>query len=255
MIKIKTDGVCGFKPSIKGMRKPMNSLDKSDSLFECGFNPLDDGYCDIYFENVLEEIVEATDWHESGDDVQIGPNDHELMMKLSANGSSHSKYRRFIVVYADITAPLYMLKELDTYRMGVEKNSSSTMHKIHAKEFTLDDFSCEHLDSIPRQVRIADETLIYTSSKDVLNDVVRALNLYRELFLATKDKRYWWQMIQLLPSSYNQNREYMFSYETLAKIYQERKDHKLDEWREFCEWIKNLPYSEIITLEEKESLE
>lgn len=235
MIKIETDGVVGFKYAIKGMRKPMNSLDRSDSMFQCGFNPLDDGYCDIYYDNILNELVESVDWHEAGDDVQVGPNDHELMMKLGKSGSSHSKYRRFIIVYADITAPLYMLKELDTYRMGVEKNSSSTMHKIHAKEFTLEDFSCEHLNS---------------EELEHLESTIKLLNANRVLFLDSKNKQDWWQMIQLLPSSYNQNREYMFSYEALAKIYQERKDHKLDDWRYLCDWIKSLPYSEIITLEE-----
>lgn len=163
------------------------------------------------------------------------------MMKLAAGGPVHAKYRRMIVVYLDITAPLYWWKEFDTYKVGTVANSCSTMHKIAEKEFTLEDFSVEHLlwsdnnmsaEDIPVQ---AMENLIYI------------LNHYRESFLATKNKRDWWQMIQLLPTSYNQKRTVMLNYEVLAGIYPMRKNHKLDEWREFCQWIEQLPYSEIIT--------
>lgn len=169
----------------------------------------------------------------------VGENDHELMMKLAEGGSVHAKYRRMIVVYLDITAPLYWWKEFDTYKVGTVANSCSTMHKIAAKEFELDDFSHEHLiefGSFPHPDYMF-EPLEYT---------IWHLNTARTLYLETKDKRYWWQMTQLLPSSYNQKRTVMLNYEVLAGIYPMRKEHKLDEWREFCRWIEDLPYSEII---------
>lgn len=173
------------------------------------------------------------------------------MLKLAKAGPVHAKYRRMITVYADITAPLYWWKEFDTYKVGTVANSCSTMHKIHAKEFELDDFSHEHLDSILHKARLDNDALIDISSNDILLDTIRALNVYRELFLATKDKAYWWQMIQLLPSSYNQKRTVMLNYEVLAHMYHDRKDHKLDEWRIFCETMKDqLPLSELFTLED-----
>lgn len=239
MIKIEdiNYSVTSFLMAIQGMRNPMNSWDKSDSgwsddwpsghgiLIESDY----DGYCNC----------------------RIGPNDQELMLKLAKAGSVHAKYRRMIVVYADITAPLYWWKEFDTYKVGTVANSCSTMHKIHAKEFELDDFSHDHLDSIPHKARLGNDALIDISSNDILLDTIRALNVYREMFLATKDKAYWWQMIQLLPSSYNQKRTVMLNYEVLAHMYHDRKDHKLDEWRIFCETMKNqLPLSELFTLED-----
>jgi hypothetical protein len=161
------------------------------------------------------------------------------MTSLAAGGPVHAKYRRMITVYLDITAPLYWWKEFDTYKVGTVANSCSTMHKIHAKEFTLEDFSLEHL--FP-DVRSAFEV-----------SVLHCLNVARNLYLNTKDKAYWWQMIQLLPSSYNQKRTIMLNYEVLANIYQSRRHHKLDEWHVFCDWIEGLPYSELIIGEPKES--
>ena len=249
MIKLENTEVLGWEAAIRGMRNPMNSWNKSDSAIQHGddywaiTNEADQNISENF---IIEQITKGLFY----DACYIGPNDHKLMMNLAKTGSVDAKFRRMIVVTVDITAPLYWWKEFDTYKVGTVANSCSTMHKIHSKEFTLEDFSCEHLDSILHKVRIADESLIDISSKDVLNDVVRALNLYRELFLATKDKAYWWQMIQLLPSSYNQCRTVMLNYEVLASQYRQRKDHKLDCWREYCGWIESLPYSEIITLEE-----
>lgn len=230
MIKLENTEVMGWEATVRGMRNPMNSWEKSDS-----------------YKTHIEDPVTL----ETADFAYfIGPDDHKLMMNLAKAGSVDAKFRRMIVVSVDITAPLYWWKEFDTYKVGTVANSCSTMHKIHAKEFTLEDFSHEHLDSILHKARLDSELLIDISSNDILLDVIRALNVYRELFLATKDKAYWWQMIQLLPSSYNQRRTVMLNYEVLAGIYPKRKDHKLDEWHTFCDWIKKLPYSEIITLEE-----
>lgn len=239
MIKLENTEVLGWEAAIRGMRNPMNSWEKSDS--GRGFISIDDRKDGSI--RTFSEFSPRTDYY-------IGPNDQDLMMRLAKAGSVDAKYRRMIVVTVDITAPLYWWKEFDTYKVGTVTNSCSTMHKIHAKEFTLEDFSCEHLDSILHKARLNNELLIDISSNDTLLDVIRALNVYRELFLATKDKAYWWQMIQLLPSSYNQRRTVMLNYEVLAGIYPKRKDHKLDEWHDFCDWIKSLPYSEIITLEE-----
>ena len=203
--------------------------------------------------------VANTSWDKSdselGGKYVIGPNDHSLMMKLRDAGTDHRKFMRMIVVYVDILAPLYWWKEFDTYKVGTVANSCSTMHKIHEKEFTLEDFSCEHLyatDDIDGMYYSTTAEEEFTSS-DVLKVVIEALNVYRDLYLKTKDKAYWWQMIQLLPSSYNQKRTVMLNYEVLANMYKSRKGHKLDEWREFCEWIETLPYSELITGEKDES--
>ena len=208
MIKIEQTNVCGWGSAIRGMRNPMNSWDKSDSLFTMG-------------------------------DTFIGENDRNLMMRLAKGGAVHAKYRRMITVYVDITAPLYWWKEFDTYKVGTVANSCSTMHKIHAKEFTLDDFSHEHLYG-NREERNVDEPI------GILNMVIDTLNLYREDLINYKDKDLWWQMIQLLPSSYNQKRTIMLNYEVLVGMYRDRKNHKLDEWHTFCDWIKSLPYSELI---------
>ena len=253
MLKIENTEVVGWEPAIRGARNPMNSWDKSDTYFFEG-TYVEDGQLKSDYVNFKGES--ANDRGFIGP-VVIGPNDHDLMMRLCKAGSADAKFRRMIICYADITAPLYVLKELDTYRMGVEKNSCSTMHKIHSKEFTPDDFSHEHLLTIDDLgldvglccIDIDGSTFFYTP--DIQLDIIcKALNKYRAKFLETKDKAYWWQMIQLLPSSYNQRRTYMFSYEALSKIYRERKDHKLDEWHVFCDWIRSLPYSELITLEE-----
>lgn len=240
MIKIENVTIHGLEETIRGMRNPMNSWDKSDSGI-CGGGDRHIG-CD--------NCCEHDCGHSFDGGFHIGKADHELMMKLAAGGSVHSKYRRMITVYLDITAPLYWWKEFDTYKVGTVANSCSTMHKIHSKEFTMDDFSHEHLSD---------------ASQKVLSYVIDELNMSRERYLdydelskSTKDalnmkypqykKDIWWQMIQLLPSSYNQKRTVMLNYEVLTGIYPMRKEHKLDEWREFCQWIENLPYSEIITL-------
>ena len=232
MIKLENFEVLGWEHAIRGMRNPMNSWERSDTRWVA---------------DSLKDLRPAIDYdYEWGMKKAIGPNDHELMMKLAKGGPVHAKYRRMITVYVDITAPLYWWKEFDTYKVGTVANSCSTMHKIHAKEFTMDDFSCEHLFT---EYGDPSMNLNYSGQYPlaVLRDLIRVLNNFRTWFLETKDKRYWWQMIQLLPSSYNQKRTVMLNYEVLAGIYESRKNHKLDEWREFCEWIEKLPYSELIT--------
>ena len=221
MIKIENVEVLGWEHAIRGMRNPLNSWDKSDS----GYENNDWMHCPL----------DCTHFYDVGD------NDLDLMKRLANAGTDHSKYRRMIVVYADITSSLYFFKEFDTYKVGTVANSCSTMHKIHAKEFTLDDFSHEHCGMLTTDV--------------FLQHIIPILNINRELFLETKDKNYWWQMIQLLPSSYNQKRTVMLNYEVLANMYKSRKSHKLDEWIEFCKWIETLPYSELITGKEVEEHE
>ena len=256
MIKIEKTEVVGWEAAIRGMRDPMNSWDKSDSTFSKHICSNTVCWTDISLNELppcnIPEEVHADNW--TGLFYNIGHNDHELMMKLRNAGTDHRKFMRMIVVYLDITAPLYWWKEFDTYKVGTVANSCSTMHKIHAKEFTLDDFSHEHL---------TPHSLI------VLQDIIINLNQYRMWYIDKDDKRIdidtemsdecytkykkdlWWQMIQLLPSSYNQKRTVMLSYEVLANIYKSRRGHKLDEWVEFCRWIESLPYSELITGEEK----
>lgn len=197
---------------IKGMRNPMNSWDKSDSYT-------------TYIED--PDTLECADFA-----FFLGDNDLDLMKRLAKGGAVHAKYRRMITVICDITAPLYWWKEFDTYKVGTVANSCSTMHKIHSRDLTLDDFSCEKLN----------EKSLY-----ILNITVDYLNAVRDAFLATKDKMYWEQMIQLLPTSYNQKRTVMLNYEVLVNIYHSRKNHKLDEWHTFCDWICGLPYAELIT--------
>lgn len=200
-----------WKSVILGARNPMNSYDKYDSF------------------------------KDENDNFIMGDNDLNLMKRLCKSGTDHRKFMRMINVYMDITAPLYWWKETDQYKVGTTTNSCSTMHKIHAKEFTLDDFSHEHLDKNDFH---GEEALAY------LEDVIVILNKSRDRFLETKDKKYWWHMIQLLPTSYNQKRTVLLNYEVLANMYKSRKNHKLDCWRDFCDWIKTLPYSELITGEE-----
>ena len=231
--------VLGWEAAIRGMRNPLNSWEKSDSHF--------------HFGEVLCKDCAHNDRNPCGQNcLDIGPNDHDLMMRLAKGGPVHAKYRRMIAVYMDITAPLYWWKEFSTYKVGTVANSCSTMHKITAKEFTLKDFSYEHLndDCVACNVVYGDHS-DYLSSLDILKYTIEGLNYWRRRYLATKDKEDWWQMIQLLPSSYNQKRTVMLNYEVLANIYKSRKDHRLDEWREFCKWIEGLPYSELITGEEK----
>lgn len=211
MIKLEKTDIYGWEAAVRGMRNPLNSWDKSDSRFSD----------DVYETNV-----------------QIGVNDWDLMKRLWRAGTDHRKYLRQIMVSVDITAPLYWWKEFDTYKVGTVANSCSTMHKIAAKEFELDDFSHEHLRD--------DMDVDYV---DPLKYTIDALNAARLRYLETKDKKYWWQMIQLLPSSYNQKRTVTMNYEVLANIYKSRKNHKLDEWSKgFCEWIVDcLPYHQLIT--------
>ena len=242
MLKIENTEVLGWEAAIRGMRNPMNSWEKSDSLWFDG-----NEYHDVCGnDGPAPENLNGTGF-------DLGYSDHNLMMNLAKAGSTDAKYRRMINVTADVTAPLYWWKEYDTYKVGTVANSCSTMHKIHSKEFTLDDFSHEHLDTIKQRIPIGsgkDDSYYLDSSKEILLSVIGGLNAYRNLFLSTKDKAYWYQMIQLLPSSYNQRRTIQLNYEVLAAIYPKRKDHKLDEWHTFCDWIKSLPYSELITLED-----
>lgn len=223
MIKIENVDVYGWEAAIRGMRNPMNSWDKSDSWFWRKGSGLDCAW------GVTENMRDG----EIG--IDCGENDLKLMKKLSKAGSDHGKFLRMINVTVDITAPLYWWKEFDTYKVGTVANSCSTMHKIQAKEFTLDDFSCEHLD----------DDVLYLFNKYI----IECLNDYRERFLETKNKKYWWQMIQLLPSSYNQKRTVQLNYAVLKSMYNARWNHKLDEWVYFCEWTHTLPYFKEICLE------
>lgn len=206
-----------------------------------------------YSHNDLENIKEIKQneynmFREIRDDFYIGPNDLDLMRRLRNAGTDHRKFMRFIDVYVDITAPLYWWKEFDTYKVGTVANSCSTMHKIHTKEFTLEDFSCEHLfNDISESHSYSSNIKQNADYKATLELIIDILNNAREWYLETKDKKYWWQMIQLLPSSYNQKRTLKLNYEVLANMYKSRNNHKLDEWHTFCDWIESLPYSEIIT--------
>lgn len=227
---------------IEGMRNPMNSWDKSDSGLVCAMDPT----------SICSPTCTADNYCKPFHSHMVGPNDFSLMQKLSAAGTDHRKFMRMMPVMVRITAPLYWWKEFDTYKVGTVANSCSTMHKITEKEFDISDFSTEHL-TIP--------------SETILEDTINVLNEYRAYYLdwnnLTEDTRIandwndkkdiWWQLIQLLPSSYNQTRNVMLNYEVLANIYHSRKNHKLDEWVEFCEWIETLPYSELITDSHKNS--
>lgn len=214
---------------IEGMRNPMNSWGKSDSGRGCD-GKLCGSHCAF-----------SSQWCGNTPKYVVGEADHSLMQRLSNAGTEHRKYLRMMPVYVRITAPLYWWKEFDTYKVGTVANSCSTMHKIAEKKFTLEDFSCEHL--LNEKACLDDEN----PSIDILKATIKELNKWRDKYLYTKDKLYWWQMIQLLPSSYNQTRNVMLNYEVLANIYRQRKNHKLDEWREVCKWIESLPYSELIT--------
>lgn len=242
MLKLEKTEVLGFEHAIRGMRNPMNSWDKSDS-FKCDYDR-EDGYCEYcpyyYYESTEDGTYDECYLNEYANHV-IGENDLDLMKRLVKAGSDHSKFMRMITVYVDVTAPLYFFKEFDTYKVGTVANSCSTMHKIHSKEFTLDDFSHEHLIE-------HDEELELYVPKGALKVIIACLNECREKYLETKNKRYWWQMIQLLPSSYNQKRTVQLNYAVLRNMYHSRKNHKLDEWHTFCEWIESLPYSELITM-------
>jgi len=264
MIKLENVEVLGWEHAIRGMRNPMNSWEKSDSC-RC----VDHVGCEGCAGDGGSDIGCTLP---GLDPFVIGPNDHQLMMSLAKGGPVHAKYRRMITVYLDITAPLYWWKEFDTYKVGTVANSCSTMHKIHAKEFELGDFSHEHLldcdaEELPGEdmfpaLEYEDDEIIYREkwdSVEVLKVTITALNHYRKKYLEAKTKpmkeeakraglmkKYWWQMIQLLPSSYNQKRTVMLNYEVLHNIYHSRRHHKLDEWHVLCDMIENLPYSEII---------
>jgi len=282
MIKIENVSTAGWVPAIRGARNPMNSWELSDSLVDnepCG--TIDDIFGETVFSDEdsefgyymydgPEEKEHLYSWAMNDrkqaefvtivDGICIGPNDLKLLSNLAKAGSDEAKFRRMIVVYVDITAPMYWWKEADTYKVGTVRNSCSTMHKIHAKEFTLEDFSTEHLfnkedfingdKSVPFEEDPAlsaitvDGDRAYFTSTGFVEMICDVLNHYRDLYLQTKDKKYWWQMIQLLPSSYNQRATLMLNYEVLANMYHARKNHKLDEWHEFCEWIETLPYAE-----------
>lgn len=235
MLKIENAKIVGWDAAIRGMRNPMNSWKKSDTLFFCPS------------QGDIRKIVEGQDLELLS---EIGPNDYKLMASLRDAGTDHRKFMRMITVYMDITAPLYWWKEYDTYKVGTVANSCSTMHKIASKEFTFDDFSHEKLiTSVCMEIQ---EQHIRISPMQALGTTIECLNSYRDLYLKTKDEKYWWQMIQLLPSSYNQLRTVMLNYEVLANMYKSRKNHKLDEWRTFCEYIEMFPYSELITGKEKD---
>ena len=221
MIKIERTKISGIEDAIRGMRNPMNSWKSSDSV-------------PIY-------ISDEASGNEAFFDYLLGDADKSLAMGLNAGGACHSKYRRMIVVWVDITAPLYWWKEFDTYKVGTVANSCSTMHKLASRDLTLEDFSCEHL---YKEKPVEGRSF---SSKMLLKIVIDTINQYRQEYVKTQNKELWWQMIQLLPSSYNQKRTVMLNYEVLAKIYAERENHKLDEWKEFRKWIESLEYSELIT--------
>nr|DAE23829.1 MAG TPA: hypothetical protein [Siphoviridae sp. ct9lR64] len=251
MLKIENTEVMGWEAAIRGMRNPKNSWDKSDSFCK----PSTENCCGCHDYNKCAYIFESTGKPYRGD---IGPNDLDLMTRLCNAGTDHRKFMRMIIVYLDITAPLYWWKEFDTYKVGTVANSCSTMHKIADREFTLEDFSCEHLiDYDLYSCNEADGPVINGAPHigcgglQLLNLTINVLNYYRGKYLTTKDKEYWWQLIQLLPSSYNQRRTVMLNYEVLANIYKSRKNHKLDEWHTFCDWIESLPYSELITGKEE----
>ena len=234
MLKIENIDIVGWETAIRGMRNPMNSWAKSDSGWESDyFNTTD---------NDQRKYVEFNDY----DSYFIGPNDAGLMMKLRNCGTDHRKFMRMITVYMDITAPLYWWKEYDTYKVGTVANSCSTMHKIADKEFALEDFSHEHLIDTCLLEHVINELNIY---RDVYNNYDKQTEQYKDEF---SKKDIWWQMIQLLPSSYNQRRTVMLNYEVLANMYKSRNNHKLDEWRTFCEYVKTFPYSELITGKEED---
>ena len=308
-IKIENTQGSGWEAAIRGARNPMNSWEKSDSWFVDYWDAHDECYgvhtifgrhaemqdtnektvggsplMDIsWFDKDGNPCKVTVPWHDSDDsEVILGFSDHKLLMNLCKGGTEESKWRRMVHVSMDVTAPLYWWKEFETYKVGTVSNSCSTMHKIHAKEFTLDDFSCEHLIKYPDNVpefksEYSDEEridelnwfsdhdaydtdldwdsygnafIVVNYPHDLLKEIIKALNHYREKFLETKDKKYWYQLIQLLPSSYNQRRTIDLNYEVLASQYRQRKEHKLDDWHRYCNWIRSLPYSEFITMEE-----
>ena len=251
MLKIENWEVVGWEHAIRGSRNPMNSWGKSDSNMR-----------EYTLQNAeIAPGVTSLEWRQCKPYIDIGENDHDLLMRLRNAGTDHRKFMRMITVYLDITAPLYWWKEFDTYKVGTVANSCSTMHKIADKEFEEGDFSTEHL--FDAESKYVEFPIIYGEEHSPiwsLNMTIKMLNFYRKKYLETKTKpmkeeakraqlikAYWWQMIQLLPSSYNQKRTVMLNYEVLANIYKSRRNHKLDEWHVLCDWIEKLPYSELIT--------
>lgn len=231
MLKLENTEVVGWEHAIRGMRNPKNSWSKSDSCTKGS----------VWCNEFCGEPIPTCD-KESG--LCIGPNDHGLMSQLADGGPVHAKYRRMIAVYVDITAPLYWWKEFDTYKVGTVANSCSTMHKIHSKEFYEEDFSFEKIEAAFDEYEGDDA--IHTAYCETQH-IISALNRLRYRYNETKDRKYWDAMIQILPSSYNQKRTIMLNYEVLVGIYKWRRNHKLDEWHTFCDWIEELPYSELIT--------
>ena len=238
MIKIENVETCGWEAAIRGMRNPKNSWAKSDS-HKCPCADWD-GDCPMVMNG--DEPAKGCDPDKYR--FCVGENDFHLMQALANSGPDDGKFLRMIHVQLDVTAPLYWWKEADQYKVGTVTDSCSTMHKIHAKEFELDDFSHEHI--INSVSMGAQEIEVRISPMQALLTTIECLNSYRELYLETKDKKYWWQLIQLLPSSYNQRRTWDLNYAVLRNIYHARRNHKLDEWRELCAWIETLPYSELI---------
>ena len=232
MIKIENTEIVGWEAAIRGMRNPLNSWEKSDSKW--------------YSIGIPTSNPAAINDKYLSQKYCIGDNDLDLMKRLRNAGTDHRKFMRMITVYVDVTAPLYWWKEFDTYKVGTVANSCSTMHKIHAKEFTLEDFSTEHL--CKSNIEVLEELVLeleYWRDKFVnYDEYCKVVPEFREIY---SKKDCWWQLIQLLPSSYNQRRTVMLNYEVLANIYKSRRNHKLDEWHVFCEWIENLPYAELIT--------
>ena len=219
-----------WEMAVCGMRNPMNSWDRMDSAVE------------PYIHGTYQECF-----------FNFGKNDHDLAMRLAAGGPVHAKYLRMLPVWVDILAPLYWWKECDTYKIGTVANSCSTMHKIQERVFTLEDFSCEHFNDLDsKRLDIHKDDLYRSEMRWGLEVIIHLLNKARDRFIETNDKRYWWQMIQLLPSSYNQKRTVMLNYQVLHDIYRDRRNHKLDEWHVFCDWIRELPYSELIVGEDSE---
>lgn len=236
MIKIEHVETLGWEAAIRGMRNPMNSWEKSDSEWHLIGAP-----------GTKQAVANDKYLREK---YCIGNNDLDLMTRLCNAGTDHRKFMRMITVYMDITAPLYWWKEFDTYKVGTVANSCSTMHKIADKEFTLEDFSCEKLITREQPLVEGVDAVEPPNAVWLMNRTIQTLNQYRNLYLQTKDKKYWWQMIQLLPSSYNQRRTVMLNYEVLANMYKSRRNHKLDEWVDFCAEIERLPHYELITKKE-----
>lgn len=234
MIKLEKTEVVGWEHAIRGMRNPKNSWDRMDSEFCDGI---------AMYGTACESDGVFCDYHSIKDKFQdtcydIGPNDHKLMMQLAAGGPVHAKYRRMIAVYVDVTAPMFWWKEYDTYKVGTVRNSCSTMHKIHVKPFQYDDFAHEGIDDVGRD---------YAFIRDGFLRYIGDLEVLRNKFNETQEKRFWRALIEMLPDGFQMKATLMLNYEVLAGIYPDRKNHKLDEWHVFCDWIKSLPYSEIIT--------